>query len=145
MTRVGGIRRPVACIGAIASRVASRSRGERGQSSVELVGALPALLLIAAVVMQLLVIGYTAMLAGNAAEAGALAVARGGIAQAAARSAVPGWARRGVQVSAGTSAVRVRMRPPALIPGVAGLLHVDSTAAVAAPGRIPVVPGLPFP
>jgi hypothetical protein len=118
---------------------------ERGQASVELVGALPALLLLAAVIAQLLVVGYSAILAGNAAEAGALAVARGGVAQAAAREAVPGWIRGGVQVSAGTSAVRVRMRPPALIPGVGRLLHVDATAAVAAPGRIPVVPGLPLP
>ena len=120
-------------------------RGERGQASVELVGALPALLLLAAVVMQLLVVGYTAILAGNAAEAGALAVARGGVAQVAAREAVPGWVRAGVQVSAGASAVRVRMHPPALIPGVGGLLHVDATAAIAAPGRFPVLPALPLP
>ena len=130
-------------------------RSERGQSSIELVGALPALLLLAAIVMQLLVVGYTAVLAGNAAEAGALAVARGGVAgsgiaaaggaSAAARRAVPGWVRGGLQVSAGPGAVRVRMRPPALIPGVSRLLHVDATAAVAAPGRLPFVPGLPLP
>jgi hypothetical protein len=126
--------------------------GERGQSSIELLGALPALLLVAGVVVQLLVIGYTKVLAGNAAEAGALAVARGvggaaaaGGAERAARAAVPGWVRGGLQVTAGPGAVRVRMSAPALLPGVRGLLRVDATAAVAAPGRLPIVPGLPLP
>jgi len=112
---------------------------ERGQASVELVGALPALLLLATVLMQLLVVGYTAVLAGTAAEAGALAAARGGGASAAARAAVPGWARGGVSVATGAGAVRVRMRAPALLPGVGAVLHVSATAAVAAPGRVPVL------
>ena len=116
---------------------------ERGQASLELLGGLPALLLLAAVLTQFLVVGYTAVLAGDAAEAGALALARGGGAQAAARGAVPGWARGGVQVSAGTGAIRVEMRAPALLPGLGRLLRVHATAAVAAPGRIPGIPVLP--
>jgi hypothetical protein len=119
--------------------------GERGQSSLELLGSLPALLLLAGVVMQLLVVGYTAVLAGNAAEAGALAVARGGHPERAVRGAVPGWVRAGVRVSSAPGAVRVRMRPPAVIPGASALLHVDATAAVAAPGRIPFAPQVPLP
>ena len=66
---------------------------ERGQASVELVGAVPALLLLALVLFQLLAVGYSAVLAGSAAEAGALALAGGGDARAGARDAVPGWAR----------------------------------------------------
>ncbi|MFL5896200.1 MAG: pilus assembly protein [Thermoleophilaceae bacterium] len=117
---------------------------QRGQASIELLGAVPALLLVALVLMQLLVVGYTAVLAGDAAEAGALAIARGGSAKSAASGAVPGWVRRGVRVSAGTGAVRVEMRPPALLPWAGRLLHVHATAAVAAPGRLPLVPGVPF-
>ena len=119
-------------------------RGERGQAAVELVGSLPALLLLATVLMQLLVVGYAAVLAGNAAEAGALAVAKGAVPSLAARKAVPGWARSRMQVASGAGAVRIRMRAPALIPGAGALLHVNATAAVAAPGRVPLL-GLPLP
>jgi hypothetical protein len=44
---------------------------ERGQATVELVAALPALLLAALVALQLLVAGYSLTLADGAAEAGA--------------------------------------------------------------------------
>ena len=50
---------------------------ERGQASVELVAALPALLLAALVALQLLAAGYAMTLADGAAEAGALALAVG--------------------------------------------------------------------
>src|SRR3954469_24605277 len=43
---------------------------ERGQASVELLGALPVLLLVGAVLLQLLALGYSATLAASAAEAG---------------------------------------------------------------------------
>ena len=118
---------------------------ERGQASVELIGGLPALLLTALVVMQLLLIGYTAVLAGDAAEAGALAMAGGGGASAAARTAVPGWARRGVAVAASRGAVRVSMRPPSVVPRIGRLLQVHATAAVAAPGRVTGLLGVPLP
>ena len=52
--------------------------GEEGQSTVELVAALPALLLAALLALQMLVTGYTLTLADGAAEAGALALASGG-------------------------------------------------------------------
>jgi hypothetical protein len=119
--------------------------GQRGQASIELLGGLPALLLIALIVMQLLVVGYTAVLAGDAAEAGALAIAGGGTPASAARGAVPGWARRGVQVTTGRGAVRVALRPPSVIPRLGPLLLVHATAAVAAPGRVSGLPRLPLP
>lgn len=108
---------------------------ESGQAAIELVAALPALLLVAAVVMQLLAVGYTAVLAGDAAEAGALALARGGAADVAARSAIPGWARGGMRVRRTVGAVNVQMRPPQLVPWVGRLLRINASAAVAAPGR----------
>jgi hypothetical protein len=109
---------------------------ERGQAAVELVAGLPSLLLIAAVVMQLLAVGYTAVLAGDAAEAGALAIARGGAPESAARAAVPGWGRSEMRVRRAVGAVHVQMKPPRLIPWVGGLLRINASAAVAAPGRV---------
>src|SRR3954470_19062468 len=109
---------------------AARRRSGAGQASVELVAGLPALLLVAAVVMQLLAVGYTAVLAGDAAEAGALAIARGGAPESSARAAVPGWARSGMRVRPAIGAVHVQMRPPRLLPFAGALLRVRASAAV---------------
>jgi hypothetical protein len=114
--------------------------GERGQAAVELVAGLPGLMLVGLVVMQLLAVGYTAVLAGDAAEAGALAMARGGTPESAARAGVPGWARGGMQVRRAVGAVHVQMRPPRLVPWVGGLLRIRASAAVAAPGRTGLLP-----
>jgi len=111
-------------------------RADAGQAAVELVAGLPALLLLAMVVMQLLAVGYSAVLAGDAAEAGALAMARGGSPDSAARAAVPGWAVSRMQVRRAIGAVRVQVKPPRLVPWVGGLLRVNASAAVAAPGRV---------
>jgi hypothetical protein len=104
---------------------------ERGQASVELVAAVPALLLLALALLQLLAVGYAAVLAGDAAEAGALAVARGGDVRAAARNAVPGWSRARMTVSVSGGSVRVRMRPPSPLAALGDRLEVHATAAVA--------------
>ena len=68
---------------------------QEGQSTVELVAALPALLLAGLLALQLLVAGYSLTLADGAAEAGALALASGRPAVAAARDAVPDWVGEG--------------------------------------------------
>jgi hypothetical protein len=106
---------------------------ERGQASVELLGSLPALLLVGAVVLQLLAVGYSATLAGSAAEAGALAAAGGGDAVEAARAAVPGWSRRALTVSSEGGRVSVRMRPPSPLSFVRGALELHASARVEAP------------
>jgi hypothetical protein len=108
--------------------------GERGQASVELVGALPALLLAALVALQLLAAGYAMTLADGAAEAGALALASGGSAAAAARGALPGWAEDDVSVSVHGGRVTVRLLPPSLLRPLADRLAVTS-AASARPAR----------
>jgi hypothetical protein len=108
--------------------------GERGQASVELVAALPALLLAAAVVLQLLVAGYATTLADGAAEAGALALASGGSAAEAAREALPGWAEDDVAVGVQGGTVTVRLRPPSPLASLADRLAVTS-AASARPAR----------
>jgi hypothetical protein len=107
---------------------------ESGQATVELVAGLPALLLGALVALQLLVAGYALTLADGAAEAGALALASGRSANAAARSALPGWARDDVAVAVRGGEVSVRLRPPSALPALAERLAVTSTAA-ARPAR----------
>jgi hypothetical protein len=104
---------------------------ERGQASVELVSAVPAMLLLALALFQLLAVGYAHVLAGEAAEAGALAVAGGGDARAAARNAVPGWSRARMTVSVAGDEVKVRMEPPSPLPGVGTRLEARASAAVA--------------
>jgi hypothetical protein len=101
----------------------------RGQASVELVAALPALLLAALVSLQLLAAGYAITLADGAAEAGALALASGGKAADAARGALPGWAKDNVAVSVEGGTVTVRLRPPSPFGAVADHLAVTSSAS----------------
>lgn len=102
---------------------------ETGQSTVELVAALPALLLAGLLALQLLVAGYALTLADGAAEAGALALASGRPAATAAREALPGWAKDDVDVSVSGGRVTVRLRPPSPFPPVADRLAVNSSAA----------------
>jgi len=107
---------------------------ERGQASVELVAALPALLLAALVALQLLAAGYALTLADGAAEAGALALASGGSAADAARAALPGWAEDDVVVAVRGGRVTVRLRPPSPLRFLADRLAVTSSAS-ARPSR----------
>ncbi|HEX3608550.1 MAG TPA: hypothetical protein VHU14_02585 [Solirubrobacterales bacterium] len=102
---------------------------ESGQATVELVAAIPLLLLAGLVALQLLVTGYAITLADGAAEAGALALAAGRPAKSAAREALPGWAEDGVEVTVKGGEVTVRLRPPSpLPPDVAEHLAVSSSA-----------------
>lgn len=108
--------------------------GERGQATVELVAALPALLLAVLVALQLLAAGYALTLADGAAEAGALAAAAGGSATDAARGALPGWAEDQVSVSVRGGRVRVVLRPPSPLPSLSEKLAVTGSAS-ARPAR----------
>jgi len=99
-----------------------------GQASVELLAAVPALVLAAAIALQLLLVGYSLTIADGAAEAGALAGAAGRDARDAARDALPGWARGRSRVSAVEGRVRVEVRPPAPLPGLSDALTVGSDA-----------------
>ena len=105
-------------------------RSERGQAIVEAVGAVPAVLLIGLVALQLLAVGYASVLAGTAAEAGALAIASGGGARAAVRESLPGWSRARATVSVSRGTVRVRLRPPSPLDAVARRLTVGASASV---------------
>ena len=109
-------------------------RRRTGQASVELIAGLPALALAAALSLQLLLVGYSLTIADGAAEAGALAGAAGGNAAAAAREALPGWARHRSEVSAAGGRVRVELRPPAPFAALADALTVSSEAWSRGPG-----------
>jgi hypothetical protein len=123
--------RPGAGVAPVAGGAVRRApRAESGQASVELLGALPALLLAALVTFQLLAVGYAKVLAGDAAEAGALAVAGGGDAAAAARAALPGWSRAGMRVRVAHDAVRVTLRAPSPLRALRRRLRVAADSAV---------------
>jgi TadE-like protein len=100
---------------------------ERGQASAELVAVIPALLLAVLVAAQLGLVGWAMWSAGSAARAGARAAHVGGDTEAAARSALPSPLRRGARVTE-EDEVGVRVRVPALLPGVPRIPLEASTA-----------------
>jgi len=104
--------------------------GQRGQASVELLGAIPALLLLGVVIFQVLAVGYASVLAGSAAEAGALALAAGSDPEAGVREALPGWSRVHARVSVSGGTVRVRLRPLSPLEVVARKLEITAGASV---------------
>jgi hypothetical protein len=91
-------------------------RGESGQASVELIAALPALLLALLIAIQIVIAGYGLWTSATAARVGARAAYVGGDAQAAARSAVPTRWRRKLTVR-DRQAAAVALRVPGLVPG----------------------------
>jgi hypothetical protein len=101
---------------------------EEGQATVELVAAVPALLLAGLLALQLLAAGYALTLADGAAEAGALALAAGRPARGAALAALPGWADDDSEVSVRGGEVTVRLTPPSPFPSLADRLAVASSA-----------------
>ena len=95
----------------------SRRGGESGQASVELVAAIPALVLVTLLVAQLALAGYALWSAGDAARAGA------GRPTSAETPGAPRWprCRRQLRDDASVHAgdgLAVRVRAPALVPGL---------------------------
>ena len=78
---------------------------------------LPALAVCLVIAAQTVVIGWALWSAGNAARAGARAEEVGSDAEAAARHALPGALRDGAAIRSGDG-IRVKVRVPALVPGV---------------------------
>ena len=109
-------------------RHAVSARGEAGQAAVELVALLPLLVAVALGLLQALAAGVASELAGHAAQNGAVAIAEGRDGAAAARASLPGWARPRIDVEVHGTRVRVRVTPPALLPGVAERLTATASA-----------------
>jgi hypothetical protein len=111
-----------------------RLRSDCGQASAELVAIVPALLVGVLVAAQIGLVGYALWSAGAAARAGARAAHVGGDVEAAARSALPSPLRGGAKVT-GEEEVEVRVRVPALLPGLPGIPLAASAALT--PGEPP--------
>jgi hypothetical protein len=103
---------------------------ERGQASVELVAAVPAIVLVALLCLQLLATGHAAGVADGAAEAGALALAAGLPADDAIAAALPEWARERSEIEREGGRLTVTVRPPSPLAPLAEALEVSSTAWV---------------
>lgn len=108
---------------------------ERGQATVELLAAIPLLLIAGAIALQLLLAGYTLTLADGAAEAGALALAAGRPARSAAEGSLPSWAEDRAEVAVRGGEVTVRLAPPSLLTSLADRLAVTSSSFARPAGR----------
>jgi hypothetical protein len=108
---------------------------ERGQASLELLAAVPFVLIAGVLCLQLLAAGYAVTLADGAAEAGALALASDRPPEPAVEAALPGWAAERVEVVREGGRVIVDLRPPSLLTAVGQALEVSSSAWVRSPER----------
>jgi pilus assembly protein CpaE len=90
---------------------------EAGQASVEFVAVLPALAVCLILAGQAVAAGWALWSAGVAARAGARAEHVGGDSTAAARRALPDPLRGGAVIRS-EDGVQVRVRVPALVPGI---------------------------
>jgi hypothetical protein len=100
---------------------------QRGQATVELIAAIPLVVLAGAIALQLLLAGYALTLADGAAEAGALALAAGRPARAAVEESLPAWTADRTEITVRGGEVTVRLRPPSLLPFVGDRLAVASS------------------
>ena len=106
-------------------------KSERGQASVEFLGALPAMLLLALAAWQLALAGQTVWLAANAARVGARASAVGRAAEPAARSSLPSHLRHDLDVRSGPAGrVSVQVRLPLVLGRWSAPLPIRATAAM---------------
>lgn len=99
----------------------SAGHREEGTASVELIAAVPFLLLVVLVAAQIGLAGQALWSAGVAARAGARAALVGGDAAVAARRALPATIRSGARVE-DSGGVSVRVVIPRLLPGMPRLM-----------------------
>jgi len=108
---------------------------ERGQATVEMLAAIPLLLIAGAIALQLLLAGYALTLADGAAEAGALALAAGRPAKSAAAGSLPSWATDKAEIAVRGGEVTVRLSPPSLLAAIGDRLAVTSSSFARPAGR----------
>jgi type II secretory pathway component PulK len=108
----------------------SALRAERGQASIELVAALPLVVLACAVVWQLALVGHAAWQAAQAARAAARADVVGRSPERAARSVLPRSLERGLRVERRGRRVNVRVRVPLLLPRVGSSLAIGAASSL---------------
>lgn len=106
-------------------------RDDRGQVAVEFLGMVPLILLTLALLWQVVLVGYTYTLAGNAADEAARACAVGDDGAAAAGRHIGGaWSVSGgvCETSGGMVHVQVSVEVPVLVPGLGGFFPVEGKA-----------------
>ena len=104
---------------------------EHGQASVEMLAALPFVLLAGAIAWQLCLAGWTAWMSSHAARAAARADAVGRSPDAAARSALPSTLRTDLRVRRRASGgVEVRVRVPTLVDRATGPIAVTARSSL---------------
>jgi hypothetical protein len=101
----------------VSPQVANSARREGGTASIELIAAIPFLLLAILAAAQIAAAGATLWSAGLAVRAGARAAVVGQDARAAALGALPAPLRREAEVDGGDP-VSVRVPIPRLLPGM---------------------------
>ncbi|WP_086827365.1 TadE/TadG family type IV pilus assembly protein [Streptomyces sp. NRRL B-24572] len=104
---------------------------DRGQVAVEFLGMVPLILLTLALLWQVVLVGYTYTLAGNAADEGARAQAVGEDCDSAARKHLDSAWSAEVNCSSpgdGMSYAEVELQVPVLVPGLGGLFPVRGKA-----------------
>jgi pilus assembly protein CpaE len=114
--------------------MAAAGDDDSGQASIELIAALPVVLVTGALIWQLALAGHVAWLTANAARAGARAAFVGRSASAAARSSLPGSLERGLEVKRrGNGRVRVSVRVPWVLTGRPGPIGVAAESSLGSP------------
>ncbi|GGO97534.1 TadE/TadG family type IV pilus assembly protein [Wenjunlia tyrosinilytica] len=116
-------------------RECDRSGRERGQASIELLGVLPILLLIAVVGIQLGIVAYAASQASTAARTAARTASQdlpGSDPQGAGTAAVADWLQDDLSLSVTVDdedvSATARISIPALVPGMKSIGTINRTA-----------------
>ncbi|MFB7357760.1 TadE/TadG family type IV pilus assembly protein [Streptomyces gardneri] len=114
-------------------RTTIRDDDDRGQVAIEFLGMVPLILLTLALLWQVVLVGYTYTLAGNAADEAARAAAVGDDCHEAAMRHLDGAWASGLEATCppgdgGLVKAVVRIQVPVLFPGVGGLFTVETTA-----------------
>jgi hypothetical protein len=107
-----------------------------GQASVEAIAGVAIVLLAGLVGFQLLAVGYAAVMADHAAEAGALAIANGSDPDEAAAASVPGWPRAAIETRPAGGRIFVTLVPPSPLRFLRQRLSIRAEAAVRAPAGV---------
>lgn len=105
-------------------------RDEGGQATVEMLSALPILILAGLLIWQMCLVGIVLTSAQNAARTGARVQSRGGDGQAAATNSLRAAFRKGSDITAAGDTVRVKVNVPLLVPGLNLPLHFVESASI---------------
>ncbi len=106
-------------------RKKSRVLGQAGQVAVETVGVTVLLILLTLLIWQMVLTGFTYVIAGHSAREGARAMAVDDPVAEKAREDVPGAWRDGMKVDEGSDYVEVTLSVPVIVPGLDGPFRIS--------------------